>query len=225
MTKYLLSTSFIFFCLLSFGQQTKTGTTEATNTKISEANKRISFIIGVGASYIPQTLFQDPAINKTNNSVIIEEAQKQKTNITVGIVYTPYLWKIKYANGEEEIVPKGISFATFLNPVAITKATNTQSFFNMQDFGIGIGYKFAGGVLIMATAEWFGTRQPREWFINEYKSNNKPYLINNAPQLSFDTNDNNIFQNKLVTTFGFKVCYTFDVIKNYYKTASQNITN
>lgn len=217
-------TFFIMSSLISFAQTPSTTSSTNDNTKISEANKRISFIIGVGASYIPQTLYQDPAINKTNNAVIIEKSQKQKTNITIGIVYTPYLYKIKYANGEEEIVPKGISFATFLNPIALTKATNTQSFFNIQDFGVGIGYKFAGGVLVMGTVEWFGARQPRDWFVNEYMSNNKPYLINNAPQLSFGVNDNNIFQNKIVTTFGFKVCYTFDIIKNYYKT-SQNITN
>lgn len=180
-------------------------------------NERISFIVGVGASYVPGTLYQNPAINKATNTVLIEKGQHLRTSLTTGIVYTPYLWKIRDADENEEIVPKGISFATFINPVALSKATDAQSFFNIVDFGVGIGYKFAAGIMVMGTVEWMGVRQPRDWFVDAFKSNDKVYTINNAPQLSFDLNDDNIFRNKLVTTFGFKVCYTFDVIGNYHK--------
>lgn len=199
-----------------------TQATAAQSVLVSEGNKRISFILGIGASYVPEKLYQDPAINKSNNFVIIEEAQKQKTNITLGIVYTPWLYRVTYPSGQSDVVAKGIAFSTFLNPIAISRATDTQSFFNIVDFGVGVGYKTAGGVMIMATAEWFGARQPRKWFVNEYKDNTKAYLVNGAQQASIDINDNNIFENKLVNTFGFKVCYTFDIIKNYYGATQTN---
>jgi len=180
-----------------------------------EENNRFSFVLGIGASYLANKLYQNPSIDVSNNAVVIEQAQQIKTNLTFGIVYTPYLKTITYRNGNSETMPHGISFATFINPIALTKATENQSFFNMTDFGVGIGYKFAGNVMIMGTAEFFGIRQPKEWFINKYQLNDKQYVVNGSPQLSFDVNDNNIFRTKVVSAFGFKVCYTFDIVKNF----------
>ncbi len=205
MKKVLLFTLLIFtnFCYSQDGDE------------VDIKNNRISFIVGIGASSISTDLYQNPAINLANNNVIIEESQSVKTNVSLGIVYTPYKTKITYADGKEEIVPKGISFATFINPIALTSATENQSFFNMTDFGVGIGYKFAGNVMIMGTMEWLSVRQPRQWFINEFKGNDKAFLVNESPQLSFDVSDNNIFETKIATTFGFKICYTFDIVKNF----------
>lgn len=192
---------------------------EGEGGKDNLKNNRISFIVGIGASSITTDLYQNPAINLTNNNVIIEESQSIKTNVSLGIVYTPFKTKITYGDGKEEIVPKGISFATFINPIALTSATENQSFFNMTDFGVGIGYKFAGNVMIMGTMEWLSVRQPRQWFIDEFKGNDKAYIVNTAPQLSFDVSDNNIFETKIATTFGFKICYTFDVVRNFKESA------
>lgn len=104
MNRLLLSSVFALSAFMSFSQTPPIGNSNSANTEISNTNKRLSFVIGVGSSYIPQTIYQDPGINKTNNSVIIEKAQQIKTNITVGVVYTPYLWEIKYKNGEKEVV-------------------------------------------------------------------------------------------------------------------------
>ncbi|TKC12677.1 hypothetical protein FA048_03395 [Pedobacter polaris] len=85
----------------------------------------------------------------------------------------------------------------------------------MADFGVGLGYKFAGNVLVMATSEFFGVRQPKEWFIAQYQTNDRQYNVNGLTQLSFDPNDNDVFRTKMMTTFGFKICYTFDIVKNF----------
>lgn len=183
------------------------------------ANNRISFVLGIGSAFVLDQLYQNPAINLNNNNVMLEKAQHLKTNLTFGIVYTPYLYKITYKDGKSETMPKGISFATFINPIALTKATENQSFFNMTDFGVGIGYKFAGSIMVMGTFEFLGVRQPKNWFIEEYQNNNRQYSVNGSPQLSFDVNDNNVFQSKIATTIGFKVCYTFDIVKNFKKSS------
>ena len=178
-------------------------------------NSRFLYIVGVGSSYILDNLYQNPVVNQ-NGNVIIEESQSIKTNLTLGIVYTPYFRNILNGNGDDyDKITHGISFATFINPLTLTKNTDNQSFFNVTDFGIGIGYKFAGNMMILGTVEWFGVKQPRKWFIEEFKNNNQQYIVNNSAQLSFDTSDNNIFETKIVTTVGFKVCYTFDIVKNY----------
>lgn len=189
--------------------------TESEPEIIKSKNNKFSFITGIGASYITDNLYQNPAINATNNNVVIEESQNIKTNLSIGIVYTPKKLIMNKGKENEEIVPYGVSFATFINPIALSKATENQSFFNITDFGIGLGWKFAGNVLIMATVEFLGVRQSREWFIEEFKNNDKQFLVNESPQLSFDITDNNIFETKIATTIGFKVCYTFDIVKNF----------
>ncbi len=184
---------------------------------VDDITERINFIVGVGANYIPTILYQNPAINKTNNSVLIEKGQRIKTSLNFGIVYTPYFRTFYQSDGSTKTVPHGISISTFINPLTLSKATDAQPFFNALDFGVGIGYKFAADFLIMGTVEWFSVNQPKDWFVNEYQANNKPFLINNAPQQSFDLADSNIFRNKTVTTFGFKFCYAFDIVKNVNK--------
>ncbi len=179
-----------------------------------EKNQRINFIVGIGTNYIPNTVYQNPIVNKTNNNVIVEKGQRLKTSLNFGIVYTPYFRTFYEADRTTKTVPHGISLSTFINPITLSKATDAQPFFNALDFGIGIGYKFAGNFLIMGTVEWFSVSQPREWFINEYKGNDKPFLINNSPQQAFDLTDNSVFRNKIMTTVGFKFCYSFDVVKS-----------
>lgn len=197
--------------------------------KISE---RISFLIGPGASILTKTIYEDPTVNLTNNSVIINEASKLKTNLAIGITYTPYFTditrtkktinaqgKVEYKE-EVESVNKGFTYAAFLNPISITNSTGNQSFFNMLDFGVGFGYKTAGGFSFLGTAEFFNIRQPRKWFIEEFKNNNKPYIIDQEIQKSIDVTDSSIFHTTPVLTFGFKVCYTFDIIKSFMTEAT-----
>ena len=133
----------------------------------------------------------------------------------LGIVYTPYFSTFNSKDKTPIRVTHGLSYAAFFNPVNISKATNTQTFMDVMDVGFGIGWKSASNFLILGTIEFFGARQPRDWFIEKYKNNNNSFLINDSPQLSFDINDNDIFQTKVFTSVGIKFCYTFDVIKNF----------
>ena len=180
-----------------------------------KVNDRIYFIVGIGTSYIPTKLYNMPAVDKTTNNVIIENGQKIKTNLSLGIVYTPYFSTFNSKDKTPIRVTHGLSYAAFFNPVNISKATNTQTFMDVMDVGFGIGWKSASNFLILGTIEFFGARQPRDWFIEKYKNNNNSFLINDSPQLSFDINDNDIFQTKVFTSVGIKFCYTFDVIKNF----------
>jgi hypothetical protein len=213
----------LFLPLLAFAQSET-----STETVISSPNNRISFIVGPGASILTRKIYDNPIVNQTNNIVVINDASWLKTNLALGIIYTPYITTITrssvpYLSGsgqfgvrkEVEVVPKGITYGVFINPLAFSKATESQPFSSMIDFGAGIGYRTAGGFLIMGTVEFFSVRQPRQWFIDEYKDQNKTYSIGGAAQKAIDVNDNTIFTNKPVVTFGIKLCYSFDIIKNY----------
>lgn len=249
---FCLITTAIFISVQLVGQPTnatidtsKTNTLDKSNSGNNNSidndnfgrNKRVSFIVGVGASYISKSLYQEPVVNKTSNNVIIGEAGRIKTNLTLGIAYTPYVYDITSsirtigADGKVttrkviEHVPKGFTVAAFLNPISLTKVNQSQPFFNMVDFGMGIGHRTAGGVLFMLTTEFFSVNQPRQWFIDQFKGNDKNYIIGGSPQTTIDPTDNSIFINKMAITFGFKVCYTFDIIKNYYNSSQTIIGN
>lgn len=212
-------------------------TGQVTNDNISDNNfgwkDRFAFIIGGGVSVTPKALYDIPVVNKTDNSVIIESSQKLRTSLTLGIVYTPkvinalrYITKPKDKKGTAldtfalvEYIPHGLTFAMFVNPISLTKL-NESSFTNSVDLGFGIGWR-SGSFLIMATADFFSIKQPRQWFIDDYKDKNKAYIINGQTQNSIDVNDNSIFKSSIVTSFGIKLAYTFDIARSFYSNSQQ----
>lgn len=185
-----------------------------------DKDQKISFIAGIGGGYVTQDLYQNPVVDLSTKNVIIEKAQNFKSNLSFGIAYTSKT--LLRRDGTR--VPYGKTFVTFVNPISFNQFADNQEFFKMLDFGFGFGHKFAGGFMIVGTMEFFNVRQPRTWFVDEYGTNNKQYLVDNSPQVSFDVKDNNIFKNKIAITFGIKACYTFDIIRSYKNAEDETFT-
>jgi hypothetical protein len=192
-------------------------------------NSRFAFMVGGGISIIATKLYLDPAINKTNNAIIIEEAGRVKPNLSLGIVYTPKVStmkrevEMKSAGSSKtetfyEYVPRGISVALFLNPISLSKLSE-MSLSNTVDLGMGLGWR-SGNFSIFGTVEFFSVRQPRDYFINQFKASDKPYIVNGEIQASISTNDNDVFRSKVATAFGFKLAYTFDIVKSFVAKAN-----
>lgn len=216
-----------FFCPLTLlGQET----TETDLTTIQEEgwNKRISFFVGAGTSVISNTFYELPIIDKTNNNVIIEESGKLKPNVSLGIVYTPFVYDIERfinyydSNGNKKVkkviehVPKHFSVALFINPISFASADSNLN--NTVDLGFGLGWR-SDNFSVFATMEFFSLKQPRGYFVNEYGTNDKQYVIGGEVQTAIDVNDNSIFKNKVMTAFGIKLAYTFDIVKSYSNSA------
>ena len=193
-------------------------------------NKRISFIVGGGASYVSTKLYADPVINKTNNFVTIEEASKLKPNLSLGIVYTPFVSNVsriiklkkdnRFTNDTiMEYYPRGISFALFMNPVSLS-SLSSSSVTNTVDLGLGIGWR-SGDFSFFLTNEYFAIRQPREYFVNQFKNNDQAFVVNGEVQNSIDINDNSIFKTSIAVSWGIKLCYTFDIAKSYYSNSKK----
>lgn len=193
-------------------------------------NKRISFIVGGGASVVSTKLYADPVINKTNNFVTIEEASSLKPNLSLGIVYTPKVSnvtrtiKVKKENQivDEQLIeyyPRGISFALFMNPVSLSSLSNS-SVTNTVDLGLGLGWR-SGNFSVFLTNEYFAIRQPREYFVNQFRNNDQPFIINGEIQNAIDINDNSIFKTSIAVSWGIKLCYTFDIVKSFYSNSKQ----
>lgn len=227
-------TLILLFPLISFGQDAGKKEDEKPKTETSSDNygwnNRFAFMVGGGTSIVATKLYLDPAINKTNNAVIIEEAGRVKPNISLGIVYTPFVSTIKRevevksgsASKTEtlyEYVPRGFSVALFLNPISLSKLSET-SLSSTVDLGMGLGWRL-GNSSIIGTVEFFSVRQPRDYFITQFQSNDKPYVINGEIQASISTNDNDVFRSKVATSFGIKLAYTIDIAKSFVAKTSE----
>jgi hypothetical protein len=191
---------------------------------------RISFIAGGGPSFITTSLYNDPVVNKATNTVIIEKAGVLKPNLTLGIVYTPYVSdvfrdvNVMAKDGKTvekktiiEYYPKGITYALFINPINLSSLAD-KSLSTSIDLGLGLGYR-AGSFSVLGTMDFFSVRQPRDYFIEQYQDNKQIYTVNGQIQTAFDTNDNAIFKSKIAFALGLKFCYTFDIVRSFYKAA------
>ena len=192
--------------------------------------KRISFFTGIGASYISKKLYGDPIINPLTGNVELQRFGRVKSNLAIGIAYTTgtktvrqHLQTLALEEGDAEqseikVLQRGFTIITFINPVLLSRATESQGFFNMTDFGVGLGHTFPGGFLIVGTAELFWVRQPRAWFVNEFRNGDRQYMVANEVQHTVDLSDNNVFLSKPVVTFGIKICYSFENVKRFIET-------
>lgn len=207
--------SFGIILLFSTNSFCQSNQSEKDTTKL---NDKINFVLGIGARSSVNTLYQDPSINLSNNFVSIDKASNLSSNVSFGIVYTPWVYKITDLEGEY-FANKGLSFSTFVSPITLVNSStsNGNAFFENIDFGVGIGYKAVSGFMFMITVEFVEIRQPKDWFLTEYGDNNKMYVIDDNIQKSIDVNDTSIFKQQLIPTFGFKMCYTFDIVKSFKK--------
>jgi hypothetical protein len=232
MKKNIKLLAFLIFCpIMIFGQEIEeeTETVEVTSIEEEGWNKRISFFVGAGTSVISNKVYELPIIDKTNNNVIIEESGKLKPNVSLGIVYTPFVYDVeRFINYYDkdgvkkvkkviEHVPKHFSVALFINPISLASANSNLS--NTVDLGFGLGWR-SDNFSVFATMEFFSLKQPRDYFINEYGTNDKQYIIGGEVQTAIDVNDNSIFKNKVMTAFGIKLAYTFDIVKSYSNSAN-----
>lgn len=243
MRNLILLLSILAFSLNCYSQEKpKTDTTKKTEIpKVVNPIKddtygwkdRFAFIVGGGVSTTSEKLYDIPVVSKNDNIVRLEQSQKLRTSLTLGLVYTPsvsnsprYITKPKDSIGTKldtitivEYYPRGLSYALFINPISLTKL-NDGTFTNNVDLGIGIGWR-SGDWLFLATADFFSVKQPRKYFIDQYQNNDKQYIINGQVQNSIDVNDNSIFSNKIVSSFGIKMCYTFNLTKTFYSNSQQ----
>lgn len=183
-------------------------------TKTEVNNSRISFIFGVGAAGIFTRLYQDPIVDKTTNFVKISRADAYKTGLSLGIVYTPWLYT--FEDEPDNTFAAGISYALFISPSTIGSIGNNLTKANV-DAGFGVGWRTVGGFSVFGVVDFFSLRQPRQFFIDTFKDGGSAYTINGQTQSSIDINDNSIFYDKLAISLGIKFCYTFDIIKSYQK--------
>jgi hypothetical protein len=224
---------FLFITVLAFGvvaqgwgQNTGQQVTTDILAKEVESNEvrlqNISFALGIGSSFAMKSVYQMPIVSPLDNSVKIEKGDGYRINAAFGIVYSPYTYKITdHKHPDGYLAVRGPSFVAFFNPLNLTSGSSLENDFNLSDFGLGIGWKFVKGIGVYLVGELYSVKQPRQWFIDEFKKGDSSYMINGQIQSAFSPTDETIFRNKLIPHVGIKVCYSFDIIKSFSSTFAQ----
>jgi hypothetical protein len=77
-------------------------------------NTRISFMLGAGFSGVLTNLYEEPVIDKVTNFVKIQEATALRTNLSLGIIYSPYVYEVsrqvRQPNGAYETIRTNIAY-------------------------------------------------------------------------------------------------------------------
>ncbi|NLN25173.1 MAG: hypothetical protein GX163_05900 [Bacteroidetes bacterium] len=190
------------------------------------STSRISFVMGIGSSVAFDNVHQMPVVSPLDNNVKMEAGQRGRVSATFGISYTPYVYKITdKQNPEGYFATRGISFVAFFNPLNLSKSSNLEESFSLNNFGLGIGYKSITGFGVYLVGEIASIKQPRQWFINEFQNGDKSYEINGQIQNAFSSSDESIFRNKLIPYVGIKACYTFDILKKFSSAVAPDNNN
>jgi hypothetical protein len=186
---------------------------------VRSVNSRISYVVGLGFSHSLDNTYQMPVVD-ANNNVKLELGQRERITATLGVVYTPYIYRITdNQHPEGFLAARGLSYVAFFNPLSILKNSNLEDNFSLGNFGLGAGYKTVSGIGIYGVFEMFSVNQPKKWFIDEYGSGDKTYTIGGNIQSRFNSEDLNIFSKKLIPAFSIKMCYSFDIIRSFAKAA------
>lgn len=116
------------------------------------STSRISFVMGIGSSVAFDNVHQMPVVSPLDNNVKMEAGQRGRVIATFGISYTPYIYKITdKQNPEGYFATRGISFVAFFNPLNLSKSSNLEESFSLNNFGLGIGYKSITGFVVFTS--------------------------------------------------------------------------
>lgn len=157
------------------------------------------------------------AISPINNTVQFEKIYPVNSGIATGLVWNPWTFPYKIYVHKDKEVDWHYGYKRFPLSLALLVNVFNLSFGDEQaqttspiDVGFGIGYR-QDNFLILLTAEFTPIRQPRRYFINQYKDKELPLFLANSeePVRTINSDDNSLFVTKLFPSIGIKIAYSF----------------
>jgi hypothetical protein len=201
-----------------------------TNKKVSDAEvkkaeeqgtpieyeKAINIFAAAGFSCRIGNLYS-VAISPVDRTVQFDKVSPLNFSLTTGFIWNPfvypykrYYYKDKTVDWKYEYVRTAFAVALLINVYNLNLGSAKVNYGSAIDGGFGIGYR-KDNFCILGTLEFSYLRQPRNYFINQYKDKNKTLVLYNSsePAQSISTDDNNIFVSKLYPSIGMRLAYTF----------------
>lgn len=190
---------------------------QSENSEYNPSSGALSLLLGGGAMIVETDLYELPTINQSDYTVQLEPDGRLRSSLSIGISYTFFRKDDRYNSSLLSFKNEGMSVALFVNPVNVDSLLNSSSFLQV-DLGFGIGYRW-NSFTVMAAVDFFQSRQPRDYFIEQFSDGNSSYVVNQEVQTSIDYNDDSIFKSTVAISYGIKLCFNLDLLLNKYRSA------
>lgn len=157
------------------------------------------------------------AISPVDNTVQFEKVSRLNSGISTGLVWNPFraaykVWdyKEKTKDWHYEYKRRPFAVALLLNVFKFSFGDEQANETSPIDVGFGLGYR-KDNFLVLLTTEFTPIRQPRQYFIDQYKGKDRPLILVNSsePVRTISTDDNSLFLTTLFPSLGLKIAYSF----------------
>ena len=221
------------FVTFSYGQEIRVKSKEVK--KLIDSNKidkegflnfkkPINTFISAGVSYRMGSNY-GVVISPIDNTVQFQEKPNLHSGISTGLVWTPFTSIYKSNNKKNNKLEykkknNGVSVALLINVFNLSFSGEQVNSTTPINVGFGLGWREqSSGFLALLTYEFAPLRQPRNYFINEYRGKNKPLLLSGTqePLKAININDDALFYTKLYQFIGVKIAYSFGFKKEENK--------
>ncbi|MBF8964297.1 hypothetical protein I0P70_13665 [Pontibacter sp. FD36] len=157
------------------------------------------------------------AISPVDNVVQFESVTSLNSGVATGLVWNPFtvLYKISEPNDKDidwhyKYKRHPFAIALLVNLFKLSYSNDQSYTTSPIDVGFGLGYR-SEKLLILVTGEFTPIRQPRKYFIDSYKGQNKQLILagSQEPARTISPDDNSIFITRLYPALGLKIAYSF----------------
>lgn len=204
--------------ILSLSTLAQTDTTKSitkSNAKDLKENgytintKVFKFGASLGFNYLTQDIY-DPVLSPVDNSLKLQRVNPMSFLLSTTVIVNPissYYRKVGVDGkpyGDVYSVPSRLSFIATVN-IAQFGASQTASFNQKIDGGLGLGIWLNNDFHLGITAEMISVRQLRDYIVDDFKD--KPIVVNNETLNALDVSDNRLFVDKYYFGLSIKFIY------------------
>lgn len=195
---------------------------EKDGVQVEKLGNPLKFGVSIGYNAGIKSLYST-SISPVDYTVQFEKVSPLSVVLSTAVMFnwkTFYLRKKKDVNGAPTFentegpvltIPSRWSIGAVVN---LAQFSAQENLYNQKiDGGLGIGYEFNENIFVIGTFEFSSVKQPRDYFINQYRDKNKQLIIDGNPLKTFNYDDANIFTDKYMPAISLKLVFGLALTK------------
>ncbi|WP_207431373.1 hypothetical protein [Sabulibacter ruber] len=219
--------AFVLICSESYGQYVRLNRTSVKHLQnigeeVEQLGNPLKLGVSLGYNLGTRSLY-NMSINPTNYTVQFERISPATVVLSTAVMFNVKTYFLRekvnpagpatLANtrGQVFAIPARWSVGAVVNLAQFSAESNL---YNEQiDGGLGIGYELNENIFVLGSFEFMSVKQPRDYFIDQYKGKNSQLIIDEVPVKNFNYDDDNIFINKYIPSVSLKIVFGLALTK------------